>query len=299
MNGASDDADLNAGAGNINEIALNASSLGQLLASIKTIIRLDDGKLKELAEKYNLSINGKKIDRQYTILERLVTASVPAINVAYQEPYLKRLADSAAIVESKLEELTKQVHQVLPLSLELTTKLDKVVSEQDETKRSWAQVVSNSEKFAANATETKAELRNVLRENRMEEQRKCNVVVFGLFEDQNTADELNTFKSLCVNELDCTVEPVKCRRLGPQLENKQRPLLVVCKNENDKRRILMSAKLLRNAKEESAKRVFIAPDLTREEREMQKKLRAEKIARELSGETNLMIRGNRIIKKNT
>ena len=80
--------------------------------------------------------------------------------------------------------------------------------------------------------------------------------------------------------MQCKIEPIACRRIGLKSTDKIRPLLVKCLNEAERRKLLGNAKLLRQSEfEHVRKTIFIAPDMCKEEREKQKKLREAKRAR--------------------
>lgn len=83
-------------------------------------------------------------------------------------------------------------------------------------------------------------------------------------------------------------EIVKTVRLGRKRDdNKPRVLLVTLSDFGDKRYVLRNARNLRQSDEWSD--VFISPDLTPQEREAGRNLRAELKQRRDQGETNLII----------
>jgi len=273
-----------------NEIALTAVTVTQLLASVKSITLSNDSTLKAIIEKHSLDAGKGRNERMFTLLERLISSSIPAIKMTEQTTYWTQLADSAKKVETKLEELTKQMQQVqlaIPKSLEqLNEKVEKVANEQSKSNETWSQVVSKTKTQVENSTN---EVRKVVRESLIEKQkideRKCNVIVFGLKEPQNKDNDLASFGALCEKELDCTVNFLNCRRLGQRSDNTIRPLLVTCKTETEKRKLLLNAKRLRHSSNDESKKVYINADLSKEERELQKKKREEwKAKRNMTGD---------------
>ena len=103
------------------------------------------------------------------------------------------------------------------------------------------------------------------------------------------------FKSLC-NALDLEVQTfttVTC--IGKKSEGKSRLLLVQLPDLATKRQILSKSAQLRS--KTTCRKVYVNPDLTRSECETQKLLRDELKARKDKGETDLIIRGNRIVKR--
>jgi len=272
-----------------NEIALTAVTITQLLASVKSILLSNDSTLKTIIEKHSLDAGKGKNERTFTVLERLISSSIPAIKMTEQTTHWTQLADSAKKVETKLEELTKQMQQVqlaIPKSLEqLNEKVEKVANEQLKSNETWSQVVSKTKTRVENSTN---EVRKVVRESLIEKQkideRKCNVIVFGL-KEQKKDNDLDSFRGLCEKELDCAVTFLNCRRLGQRSDNTIRPLLVTCKTETEKRKLLLNAKRLRQSSNDESKKVYINADLSKEERELQKKKREEwKAKRNMTGD---------------
>jgi len=272
-----------------NEIALTAVTITQLLASVKSILLSNDSTLKTIIEKHSLDAGKGKNERTFTVLERLISSSIPAIKMTEQTTHWTQLADSAKKVETKLEELTKQMQQVqlaIPKSLEqLNEKVEKVANEQLKSNETWSQVVSKTKTRVENSTN---EVRKVVRESLIEKQkideRKCNVIVFGL-KEQKKDNDLDSFRGLCEKELDCAVTFLNCRRLGQRSDNTIRPLLVTCKTETEKRKLLLNAKRLRHSSNDESKKVYINADLSKEERELQKKKREEwKAKRNMTGD---------------
>jgi len=72
-------------------------------------------------------------------------------------------------------------------------------------------------------------------------------------------------------------------------------LKVEVTNVSSKKQILSKAKLLRQAKDEIHRKVYITPDLSYQERIQQKTLRSELHRRRSAGESNLSIRKGQIV----
>ena len=128
------------------------------------------------------------------------------------------------------------------------------------------------------------------------ENRKLNLVIRNLPETTEAGSESdkNLFKSLC-SVLDLTVQSFTVTRIGKKIEGKCRLLLVRLPDLVTKRQILSKSAELRS--KTTWRKVYVNPDLTRSERETQKLLRDELKARKDKGETDLIIRGNRIVKR--
>ena len=97
-------------------------------------------------------------------------------------------------------------------------------------------------------------------------------------------------------ELKIDVEFIKIFRLGEKSDNKIRPILVCFRGETQKWRVLKAAKELRNS--DKFKNIFIAKDMTSEEREIDKGLREELRLRKQNGE-DCQIKNGQIITKNS
>jgi len=142
---------------------------------------------------------------------------------------------------------------------------------------------------------------NAIDEYMDRERRKSNLIVYGLPEasaptgpERRSAD-INRIQELVHSEFNLTsLETTKCFRLGKRSSN-PRPLLISIVDNSIRRQILRNAKILRNSN--SYKNVFISPDLTPQERVVNKQLRAELQRRKESGEPNLIIRRGKIIPK--
>jgi len=97
--------------------------------------------------------------------------------------------------------------------------------------------------------------------------RKCNVVVSGLPEPQPSCHEedAKTFAKICEEHLCCKPLILKCVRLGKQLPDKPRRLLVHLRSENVAAELLTAARHLRNADDPViAQQVYVNEDLTPE-----------------------------------
>ena len=89
----------------------------------------------------------------------------------------------------------------------------------------------------------------------------------------------------------------KMLRLGREMKNKNRPLLVVLKHKIDKSFLLSNSAKLRQ--HDSCKTVYFTSDRTKFERLKYKKLVEELKQREAKGKTNLIIRNNAIVNRRT
>ena len=109
----------------------------------------------------------------------------------------------------------------------------------------------------------------------------------------NEADN-NLFKSLC-NALDLEVRTFIVTPIGKKSEGKSRLLLVRLPDLATKQQILSKSTQLRS--KATWRKVYVNPDLTRSKCETQKLLSGELEAHKDKGEVDLIIRGNRIVKR--
>ena len=91
------------------------------------------------------------------------------------------------------------------------------------------------------------------------------------------------------------LEVVNAICLGRPVESRSRLLKVEVCNSQVKRQLLSKAKNLRQCKSDQLRTVFITPDLSPQERQQQKNLRAELHIRRDAGERNIVIRKGQIV----
>ena len=160
--------------------------------------------------------------------------------------------------------------------------------------------ISSLSEQAHTASHASPEILSAIDEYMDRERRKSNVIVYGLPEASASTGlecqscDLSSIQKLVNSEFNISLDTTKCFRLGRR-SNKPRPLLILPTEISTRRLILRNAKVVRNST--SFKNVFIAPDLTPQERLQNKQLCAELTRRKESGETNLVIRHGQLIKR--
>ena len=138
------------------------------------------------------------------------------------------------------------------------------------------------------------------------EKREKNIVIFGIEENDNVgiqgrAEDLRRAQQIItshcpeIEEEDIT-EPVRLGRVKPAEGENPRPLRLKMSSVKVKWQAIKSTKTINIDRAEN-ERIYINPDLSKEEREAQKALRSQLKARKTAGETDLMIKGNKIVKK--
>ena len=104
------------------------------------------------------------------------------------------------------------------------------------------------------------------------ERRKCNLLVHNLPESEG--NDIKVFSGLVNKEFGIASPNItKAIQLGKTNPEKPQPLLVTFRDISSKRNILKHATKLQNSS--SWSKVFISPDLTPKEREVNKRLREE------------------------
>lgn len=142
------------------------------------------------------------------------------------------------------------------------------------------------------------------------EKRKTSVIIHGVAESSSTEvkdredDDIGVIASM-LHEIKCDeVQVNSVIRLGRRSlptntdeQIKPRPIKMVLGTEEQKVKVLKSAKNLKRAREGAREKIFVHQDLTLKEREERKKLLHEKRTREQNGETDLILVGNKIVKR--
>ena len=155
--------------------------------------------------------------------------------------------------------------------------------------------------------------------------RKNNIVLYNMKESQNTnpkdreAEDESECRKLFNESLQIgNINIVKVIRLGKREETQEsesneeaqpqadaqpqtlslrkRPLLVKLNNEHDKWKILKNAKNLKHEQREERKNIGISKDLTKKEREQEKKLRTELKRRRDQGEQGWFIKNGVLLR---
>ena len=167
----------------------------------------------------------------------------------------------------------------------------------------------------------KQEIGTALNEQVDIEKRKMNLIVFNLPEPENVektvwdletkvARDTEAMTEIIKNELQIEIPEntiINARRLG-KLDTesegakkgspKPRPLRITFSDIKRKRDILTVAKNLRDSSNEIAKKLFINPDLTPEQRKQDQELRKEMWRRRTENNENVVIRRGEIVTVN-
>lgn len=141
-----------------------------------------------------------------------------------------------------------------------------------------------------------ANISEVVHELNLRTSKQANIVITGL--QPCITDDITLVQNLLSNELNITTTVSSCTRLGNPNHRGPQLLLATLASATDAKNILRHAKDLRNSSSDNIRdHVYINPDLTQQQRITQYKLRAEIRRRTAAGESNLIIRNERIITK--
>ena len=133
--------------------------------------------------------------------------------------------------------------------------------------------------------------------------RKNNLLFFGIPESNHAdledqlKDDCDIVKLVLRSKIKFCSGDVKAFRLGSKRADKPRPFLIKLENEKIKWEILKASKGLKLFKENQCFPIFVSLDRTVMERNERRKLIAELNERKNKGETNLIIKNNKILEK--
>jgi len=169
---------------------------------------------------------------------------------------------------------------------------------EEEVKRSFANIVASekeSEESLANSRAKQREVEVKVREVMERDKRRLNVVFMGLPEKDDDADKTEIRKIMDEIVTEVALDFEFLGRIGKKGE-KPRPVRVRLSEMQDKRRILVRAKTLKQ--KTGYEKIYIVPDLTRMQQDEDKKLRDEVRVRKNAGGVNVRIVGGRVVEGN-
>ena len=147
---------------------------------------------------------------------------------------------------------------------------------------------------------------NFLSTNQDFEKRKMNLIVFGLPELPDNQQQLDipakkkldkeAITKIIQDELNVALSPrtgiSNASRLGAKQVGKTRPVKIEFLDINAKRDVLSKAKNLRKSTSDIAKKIYINPDLNKDQLKAEKELRKQMWERRANGENVIIRRGN-------
>ncbi len=182
----------------------------------------------------------------------------------------------------------------LPKRLRL---LQSLQHRQDKLEQSFANLSQKVDSLPVLVEEKISTVRASLKEEIVSEileakRRENNLVISGLRGDLTMPDDALVTQLFMVIKAPGDIQLIGCKRIGKQVNDKPKLLLVNLRDHNQVRSILGVARNLKNLAQYSG--VFLSPDRTKTEQDHHKKLRAELFARRNNGE-NVVIRGDKIV----
>ena len=202
-------------------------------------------------------------------------------------------------LQKNYDELKKNLDN---LKIEIKTDILREVREEMMSQRNLNNNGSNN----LNGNNLREEIVKAIKEEEENKLRKSNLIIYNLDEsnkeksnDQNKEDQ-DRLKDLFTNNLKVqNFEMVKVFRLGRRGEAannvRPRPILVKLTDESEKWSLLRSAKELKNA-DGWKRKIGISPDLCLEDREKEKKLRAELKIKRDNNERGWFIKAGKLCK---
>jgi hypothetical protein len=122
--------------------------------------------------------------------------------------------------------------------------------------------------------------------------RRSNLILFGVPEEGEEGEGSEIVQDVINRLVDSEVAYEVLGRVGRQ-GDKSRPMRVKVENSLHRRRILTSAKKLKGI--DRKENIYIAPDLTRQQQEEDRKLRQKVKLRRTRGEVGVRISGGEVI----
>ena len=207
------------------------------------------------------------------------------------------LKDSWACSKCKSEfvELKNENLRLLNENRELKNRMDRFESQLQTIKGDLKnEIVSelSASGTASSGVPLREEIFACIREERERDLKKMNICISNLPEESGRGDAFavaEVFRSqMGIGTADMIV---KTTRLGAETVDKPRMLIVTISNMENRRKIFQNAHKLKNYRTATGKKIFISPDMTRMQREENKKLNDELWLRRGRGERVHIYRG--------
>lgn len=191
--------------------------------------------------------------------------------------YCKR---GAKQIMSKLQQVNKRQNKMDSELIKISSNQDKTDDRVDNIEKRLHELEQNkSVPKAPGISNTTEIIAKSVQEMETRYDRSNNVIFFNVPEDgtddieTRKKSDLDTANHICREQLEVTASIEKTVRLGAKNESNKRPLKVCLEKKEQRTNILRNAKKLRNSTNEMLSQVYIAPDLTPQQREDSKKLR--------------------------
>ena len=225
------------------------------------------------------------------------------------DEYFKKMEKRFKDLEMKLEGKAEKT-DVTAISLKVED-LRKVVEDTTSKEQITAlelEVQEIKEQRSVGAEGIKKLVEDQIYQQKERDRRQSNIIVYGVDESKKEApkerfsEDKETVAEFMEKELNVKAKIITCFRMGKkkpatedQIEQDIRPLKVVLSDPKEKVEITKAA---RKKKEANGQMKYkVSGDFIKEDRESYKKLREELERRVVDGETGLMIRRGKIVKK--
>ena len=233
-------------------------------------------------------------------------AQVTVLEANYLE-----LKSDLDIVSTNLQVQTDKLKQVEDnFTKDLTAKVNNLQNQIDELKKDTSEPVINNlsspkldvPKIRSIITDEIKEYKKDDEELKLQEKKKNNLIFFKVPEkefetnDELLIDDFTKLKEICepieIQEKDIS----QLFRIGKKNTEKTRPIVVTFKDEELRMKVLKKSRDMELKTEDGEIiKVSVSTDKTPKQRETERKLREEIAQRKANGETNLVIRNEKIV----
>jgi hypothetical protein len=250
-------------------------------------------------------------------MEFLIQDNWPSLGQGNHSEASKKLHDWCGKISQYVVSLSERVKQLESNQTRNLNEISSLKSQLEASNNSakasnisseWVQIVTKGSKNAKKPPEQLVVTNAAISELNEREKRKKNVIIYGVPESskevltEKRAEDEQIIKGVLDSIGKSEIKPVYSRRLRSKDASKPGPILVELSDASLRNPVLLAARNLRS--NENYKTVYISPDLTEAERQLDYKLRQErnKLNSNLSADSPFRygIRGNQIqrFKKN-
>ena len=250
-------------------------------------------------------------------MEFLLQENWPSLGQGNHSEASKKLHDWCGKISQYVLSLTERVKQLERNETRNTSDISSLKNQLESVNISakssnisneWVQIVTQGSKNAKKPPEQLVVTNAAINELNEREKRKKNVIIYGVPESskevlaEKRAEDEQNIKGILDSIGKSEIKPVYSRRLRSKNASKPGPILVELADASLRNPVLLAAKNLRS--NDNYKTVYVSPDLTEAERQLDYQLRQErnKLNSNLAADSPFRygIRGNQIqrFKKN-
>jgi hypothetical protein len=222
-------------------------------------------------------------------MENLLQENWPSLGQGNHSELSKKLHDWCGKISSYVLSLSERVNQLESREASNANEIKNLKAELEKANNSgksanisneWVQIVTKGSKNAKKPSDQLVVTNATINELNEREKRKKNIIIYGIPEsDKVVLTEKRTEDEQKIGEIltfigKSDVKPVYSRRLRSKDESKPGPILVELNDTSLRNPLLLAAKKLRTS--DDHKQIYISPDLTEAERQLDYKLRQER-----------------------